>query len=182
MRHSPHTTCLSLPTISPLDQGSGFAVGPSVHRCTRGIWMWGEPRKSKLPSGAPCYVIVLDTEGIGGVESDSQYDARIFSLALLLCSTLIYNSMGSIDESAIGNLSFVAQLSQHIRISKQKDGNDKALGGGEKLDDETSEFHKIFPSFKWVPTHYTEIRLLKPSIFQAQIFCDMLLYFILFFR
>ena len=50
--------------------------------------------------------------------------------------------MGSIDETAIGNLSFVAQLSNHIHISKQQsDGNPQ---------DETSQFHKIFPSFMWV--------------------------------
>jgi hypothetical protein len=27
-----------------LGRGSGFTVGPSVNRCTRGIWMWGTPK------------------------------------------------------------------------------------------------------------------------------------------
>jgi hypothetical protein len=117
---------LDVDTWSP-DANKGFTVGPSVNRCTRGIWMWGAPKKSQLPSGEECYVIVLDTEGIGGTESNSQYDARIFSLALLLCSSLIYNSMGSIDEAAISNLSFVAQLSQHIHISN-KEGDGKEVG------------------------------------------------------
>ena len=113
--------------------------------------MWGAPRKCKLPSGAPCYVIVLDTEGIGGVEADSQYDARIFSLALLLCSTLIYNSMGSIDEAAISNLSFVAQLSQHIRISGSESSENRMKADTKEMrEDEIQEFHKIFPSFIWV--------------------------------
>ena len=44
------------------------------------------------------------------------YDTRIFSLATLLCSTLVYNSLGSIDENAINNLSFVANLAQHIKV------------------------------------------------------------------
>jgi hypothetical protein len=35
--------------------------------------------------------MLLDTEGIWGLEADSQYDARIFLLATLLCSTLVYN-------------------------------------------------------------------------------------------
>lgn len=117
----------------------GFVVGPSINRCTRGIWMWGAPRRGTLPSGEECMVVVLDTEGIGGVESNSQYDARIFSLALLLCSSLIYNSMGSIDEAAISNLSFVAQLSNHIRIS-----------GSAEQQDESVNFNKIFPTFLWV--------------------------------
>jgi len=102
----------------------------------------GAPRSSILPNGEECMTIVLDTEGIGGVESDAQYDARIFSLALLLCSSLIYNSMGSIDEAAISNLSFVAQLSSHIRISNPQ--------GADHDQDDSADFNKIFPSFLWV--------------------------------
>ena len=109
--------------------------------------MWGAPRLGKLPSGEDCSVIVLDTEGIGGIESDSQYDARIFSLALLLCSSLLYNSMGSIDEAAISNLSFVAQLSSHIHIGTRDE--DTEVDSAEPQDDAAS-FHKIFPSFTWV--------------------------------
>ena len=30
-----------------------------------------------------CWVIVLDTEGLGGLEADAHYDTRIFSLATL---------------------------------------------------------------------------------------------------
>ena len=131
------------------EQRNGFVVGPSINRCTRGIWMWGAPKKSKLPSGEECYVIVLDTEGIGGVESNAQYDARIFSLALLLCSSLIYNSMGSIDEAAISNLSFVAQLSQHIHLTQPTQPSDET-GTASNGHDESSGFGKIFPSFTWV--------------------------------
>jgi len=117
----------------------GFTVGPTVRRCTRGIWFWGEPKRCFLESGEPCWVVVLDTEGLGGLEADQHYDTRIFSLATLLCSTLVYNSLGSIDESAISNLSFVANLSQHVRISPDGDG-----------DIEAHDFHKFFPSFVWV--------------------------------
>ncbi|KAH8070073.1 GTPase [Aureococcus anophagefferens] len=123
-----------------LDADSGFTVGPTVRRCTRGIWFWGSPRRAKLPSGEPCWVVVLDTEGLGGLEADQHYDTRIFSLATLLCSTLVYNSLGSIDEGAISNLSFVANLSQHIRVSD--DGGDGDL--------DAHEYHKFFPSFVWV--------------------------------
>lgn len=43
-------------------------------------------------------------------------DSRIFSLAILLSSYLIYNSVGSIDETAIENLSLVVNLSKNIQI------------------------------------------------------------------
>ena len=125
-----------------LETDTGFAVGPTVRRCTRGIWFWGAPRRAALPSGEPCWVVVLDTEGLGGLEADAHYDTRIFSLATLLCSTLVYNSLGSIDESAISNLSFVANLSRHIRVSDHGDS------GASELD--AHEFHKFFPSFVWV--------------------------------
>jgi len=88
--------------------------------------------------------------GIGGVEADSKYDARIFSLAVLLCSTLIYNSMGSVDENAISNLSFVAQLSNHIRLSSEQEKDKSAIDG---QDEDASEYYKIFPSFVWYRVH-----------------------------
>ena len=112
--------------------------------------MWGRPRRATLPNGETCWVLVLDTEGLGGLEADAAYDLRIFSLATLLCSTLVYNSLGTIDENAISSLSFVAQLTQHIRIHPaHTDGTDDE----EEEDDgelEAMEFHNFFPTFAWV--------------------------------
>ncbi len=48
-------------------------------------------------------------------------------MAVLLCSTLVYNSLGSIDENAIANLSFIAQLSKHIRISGDDESKNEAV-------------------------------------------------------
>ena len=39
---------------------------------------------------------------------DPQHDVTIFSLAVLLCSTLIYNEQGAIDEDSIASLGFIA--------------------------------------------------------------------------
>jgi hypothetical protein len=60
-------------------------------------------------------VIVVDSEGIGGLDEDNNHDSRIFSLALLLSSFFVYNSMGSIDENALSSLSFVANISELIK-------------------------------------------------------------------
>jgi hypothetical protein len=46
-------------------------------------------------------VLVLDTEGLGALDEDSNHDVRIFSLAILLSSYVLYNSVGSIDENAL---------------------------------------------------------------------------------
>jgi len=124
-----------------MDRQAGFTVGPTVQRCTRGLWIWGRPKIGLLPSGEQCWTLLLDTEGIGGLEADAQYDARIFSLATLLCSTLVYNSLGSIDENAIGSLSFIANLTQHIRISSKT---------GISSEEEALQLHQFFPAFLWV--------------------------------
>lgn len=128
------------------NRAKGFTVGPTINRCTRGIWLWGEPIMCTTVTGERCACIILDTEGLGGVESNLKYDTRIFSLVILLCSTLIYNSLGSIDETAISSLSLVTQLSENIKLTNKPDSS-----GG----DDTLNFHKVFPSFIWVIRDFT---------------------------
>ena len=77
----------------------GFQVGPTINACTKGIWIWSEPIPVTNARGEKVNLIVLDTEGIGGTRATVEYDTRIFSLAVLLCSTLVYNSLGSIVHS-----------------------------------------------------------------------------------
>lgn len=50
-----------------------------------------------MKNGKKIYYILIDTEGIGSIQQDQTYDAKIFSLTLLLSSYFIYNSMGMID-------------------------------------------------------------------------------------
>lgn len=59
---------------------------------------------------------MLDTEGLGALDEDSNHDVRIFSLAILLSSYFIYNSVGSIDENALSQLSLVINLTKNIQI------------------------------------------------------------------
>jgi len=125
-----------------LNRQDGFTVGPTVQACTKGLWIWGEPTQHVLPNGETLNVVLLDSEGIGGTEASNQYDARIFSLATLICSTLVYNSLGSVDEAAISNLSFIANLTKHIKVRSSNDGAVAAEDG--------QEFQKFFPSFLWV--------------------------------
>lgn len=71
-----------------------FEIGPTVNPCTKGLWIWGNPMP--LPNGGS--TILIDTEGLGSFERDSTTDMHIFTLAVLLSSVFIYNSMGNIDE------------------------------------------------------------------------------------
>lgn len=84
-----------------LNRQKGFGVGPTINPCTKGLWMWGTPISGQTPEGKPINVLVVDSEGIGGLDEDNNHDMRIFSLALLLSSYFLYNSVGSIDENAL---------------------------------------------------------------------------------
>ena len=46
------------------------------------------------------------------MDEDSNHDTKIFLFGVLLSSLLIYNSVGSIDENALNNLSLVVNLSK----------------------------------------------------------------------
>ncbi|MBN3270783.1 GBP1 protein, partial [Polyodon spathula] len=114
---------------------SGFSLGSTIQSHTKGIWMWCVPHPCK-----PGHTLVLlDTEGLGDVEKgDQKNDNWIFTLAVLLSSTLVYNSMGTITDSSVQNLHYVTELTEHLEV-KAGDGNL----------DISSEFARFFPSFVW---------------------------------
>ena len=121
-----------------LNRKNGFGVGPTVNPCTKGIWIWGKPISGTTSEGEKCSVVVLDSEGIGALDQDSDHDTRIFAMAVLISSYFIYNSVGSIDETALQNLSLVVNLTKHIHIKSQQHEVDSA------------DYAMYFPSFLWV--------------------------------
>ena len=103
-----------------LNRSNGFGVGPTINPCTKGLWCWGTPLKGTSTDGEPVSIVVIDTEGIGALDEDSTHDTKIFTLAILSSSCFIYNSMGSIDETAIQNLSLVVNLSKNIQLKSSE--------------------------------------------------------------
>uniref|UniRef100_A0A670IP92 GB1/RHD3-type G domain-containing protein n=1 Tax=Podarcis muralis TaxID=64176 RepID=A0A670IP92_PODMU len=81
----------------------GFSLGATIQAETMGIWMWCLPH----PENPDHTLVLLDTEGLGDVEkSNIENDAWIFALSILLSSTLVYNSMGIIDQFALEKLQY----------------------------------------------------------------------------
>jgi hypothetical protein len=118
-----------------------------VNSCTKGLWIWNKPLLCKRPDGSEVQLLIIDTEGLGSLDADADHDAKIFALALLLSSYFIYNSVGSIDESALNSLSLVVELTKHIKTKSEKEA------GGEA---ETGEnFAQYFPHFLWVVRDFT---------------------------
>ena len=116
-----------------LNRSGGFSVGPSINPCTKGLWMWSKTIPAHTPQGKPLNVLIIDTEGIGATDEDHNHDNKIMTLAILLSSYFIFNSMGTIDESSIQSLSFIVNITKNIQ---QKNGS--------------KDFAKYLPAFMWV--------------------------------
>uniref|UniRef100_A0A673IS48 Guanylate binding protein 1 n=1 Tax=Sinocyclocheilus rhinocerous TaxID=307959 RepID=A0A673IS48_9TELE len=126
-------------------QQSGFALGSTIESKTKGIWMWCVPHPNKEGHT----LVLLDTEGLGDVaKGDSKNDGWIFCLAVLLSSTLVYNSRGTIDNTAVEKLHYVVELAEQIKIRSTEAADDEEEG-------EDSEFVRFFPSFIWVVRDFT---------------------------
>ncbi|CAJ0953405.1 unnamed protein product [Ranitomeya imitator] len=82
---------------------NGFSLGSTIQSMTKGIWMWCVPHPAKRDHT----LVLLDTEGLGDVEKgNSQNDSWIFALTVLLSSTLVFNSVGTIDQQAMDQLQY----------------------------------------------------------------------------
>ena len=122
-----------------LNRQKGFSVGPTINPCTKGLWIWSRPIFGGNNNENPLPILLIDTEGFGALDTDQNHDIRIFTLAILLSSYFLYNSVGGIDESALQNLNFVINLSKFIKLK-----NDS------KNETNPEELSNLFPSFLWV--------------------------------
>lgn len=130
------------------ERGCGFGVGDTVKAKTKGIWMSkvllpmrddAEGTDAAATAAAPAAkrnVLFLDTEGISSLDADSDHDIRILTLALLLSSVFVYNSVGPIDEAAVQTLSLLGKVSALV---------DKGAGASRE-----ATFPDLFPSFVWI--------------------------------
>jgi hypothetical protein len=91
----------------------GFGVGHKRQAMTKGIWLWGEPEVVEH-GGEKISMLFMDTEGMEGTGRTSAYDDRIFALASMLSSVLIYNLPETVKESDIQKLSFAVELSEEF--------------------------------------------------------------------
>ncbi|KAJ8336257.1 hypothetical protein SKAU_G00396000 [Synaphobranchus kaupii] len=121
---------------------TGFPLGSTIQSETKGIWMWCVPH----PRRDDQTLVLLDTEGLGDVEKgDQTHDTWIFCLAVLLSSTLVYNSMGTINNNSVMSLHYVTELTEHIKV---KSNNEKA-------EDTSYDYARLFPTFVWAVRDFT---------------------------
>jgi hypothetical protein len=129
------------PARSPASDG--FSVGHSIRSCTRGIWCCTRPLDPEelrdagtSSSSDDTAVILLDTEGLaaaGRGERGQAHDDRIFTLAMLLASKMVYNAVGTITETSIQQLGLIGNMCARVA-----DGEGDEAGA------------LVFPSFTWL--------------------------------
>ncbi|KAG6480890.1 hypothetical protein ZIOFF_057478 [Zingiber officinale] len=91
----------------------GFGVGHMRDTKTKGIWVWGTPFEIDI-NGRKISVLYLDTEGFESVGKSNVYDDRIFALATIMSSVLIYNLPETIREADISRLSFAVEIAEEF--------------------------------------------------------------------
>ncbi|XP_010726608.2 guanylate-binding protein 1-like isoform X2 [Meleagris gallopavo] len=124
---------------------TGFSLGSSVQAHTKGIWMWCVPH----PLQPGHTLVLLDTEGLGDVEKgDTKNDTWIFVLAVLLSSTLIYNSKGTVDQQALENLHYVLTLAECVKLTKSP-------GESGAQPPAATGLAAFFPTFVWAVRDFT---------------------------
>ena len=120
-------------------KGTGFEVGHTVQSCTKGIWCcFGADTSGAGETGT--VTVVLDTEGLAAVDRSAHFDDKVFTLAALLASQLVYNTVGSLSEKSIQQLAFVGTLCR--KISEKATGDGCARG-------------MVFPALTWVLRDFT---------------------------
>ena len=127
-----------------MNQMSGFKTGSTVNACTRGLWVWGRP----IPLENGSQMIIMDSEGLGSVEKDRELniDLKIFTLCVLMSTSIIYNTKHAISEDKIEELSTVANLTKRINFQNLSEENTNSEGDENNI----SSSSDYFPQLIWV--------------------------------
>eukprot|EP00397_Hematodinium_sp_SG-2012_P003830 GEMP01003839.1.p1 GENE.GEMP01003839.1~~GEMP01003839.1.p1 ORF type:complete len:784 (+),score=158.65 GEMP01003839.1:152-2503(+) len=88
-----------------------FQVGPKTSPETMGIWIC----RTNFTASDGSEVWLVDSEGFFGPQVMDGYDAKVFTIATLLASHLVYNSVKIIDQQAVNLLEMLARRAQLFR-------------------------------------------------------------------
>ena len=121
--------------LAQADSGCGFGVGDSVQACTKGLWVYKKWFKTDDPDKD---ILFMDTEGIDALDANDTHDVRVFTLALLLSSAFLYNSVGAIDETAMQTLSLMTRVTENVKVQSNSE------------DVNVQDLAQHMPAFFWI--------------------------------
>jgi hypothetical protein len=93
----------------------GFKIGGTTQSVTKGLNVWGKPILAEDESGREFYYIVIDSEGLGSFEQEIKYDLKLMMILFLISSTVVYNSLGAIDELALDQMRVILNLKKCLK-------------------------------------------------------------------
>ena len=128
--------------LNHLSGHMGFGVGNTVNAMTQGLNILNIATPVKLPSGEDASILWVDTEGLGDTNKGQNNDLRIFTLAVLLGSHLIFNIMRNLDSTLLDQLKLVTHMSAKIRISNAEEHQPDKVGA--------KMYKEIFPSLMFL--------------------------------
>ncbi|KAF4660541.1 hypothetical protein FOL47_007104, partial [Perkinsus chesapeaki] len=141
---------------SLLQKPSTFSVGPKTSPQTLGIWMC----RTDLTAPDGSEIWLMDSEGFFGPQVTETYDAKIFTVATLLGSHLVYNTVKVIDQQAVNLLEMLARRAQLFRVrslaptvTTEEDGERVA-----EVSNDIPAFlsAKSFPPLTWVVEDFVQ--------------------------
>ena len=64
---------------------SGFSVGPTINPCTKGLWIWNKIIPASKFGGDPGLdLLIVDSEGLAGIDESMNHDTRIFIISVVV--------------------------------------------------------------------------------------------------
>ncbi len=92
-----------------------FPTSDNVKPQTLGLWM----SKILYPIDKDKFILFIDSEGLGATSATESHDFNIFSLCILLCSKIIFNSKGALDTKSFHELQFAANIANLIKTNSE---------------------------------------------------------------
>ena len=99
--------------------------------------MWDKliPLTSEQGEDLGIDLVVLDAEGLNTPRRGFDVDVKMFAVAVLLSSQIVYNQAGPITDQSLEDLSLIQMLTTEIKYRN--------------LHEQGQEFHKFFPDLLW---------------------------------
>ncbi|EER15512.1 interferon-induced guanylate-binding protein, putative [Perkinsus marinus ATCC 50983] len=142
---------------SLLQKPSTFSVGPKTSPQTLGIWMCRTDLSA--PDGSEIWL--MDSEGFFGPQVTETYDAKIFTVATLLGSHLVYNTVKVIDQQAVNLLEMLARRAQLFRVrslapSAVAEDHEESIAEASAAEIPVFLSAKTFPPLTWVVEDFVQ--------------------------
>lgn len=94
----------------PDDPLTGFEWRGDLDPVTLGMYIWSKVFLHESPSGEKYAILLIDTQGIIGIESTLAQDLTVLATSSLLSSTLIYNAYRNINMADLEQFQVLADF------------------------------------------------------------------------